>query len=326
MAPSYSVDNTSWQSPNRSSRNGRPISMLVLHATVGSARSSLDWLCSKVSNASTHYLIGASVSLRPDAESGIISTYIRKPPRALSTRRGHDRAIGGSAMSSSIPHTSGVYQIACLPTGQVYIGSTTNLCKRWCDHKSDLRKQKHSNTNLQCAWDTHGADAFVFEVIEEVSSPLLMEREQYWIDRTQAVKRGFNLSPTAGSPLGVKRSAATIEKLRQYATGRKQSADTIERRTARLRGRKRNPEIGKKISAAKTGFRPSASARQNMSEAQRRRTDMVREYLITSPDGQEFTIKNLMAFCREHGFLYAALHAVVQGKRTHHKGWKCRRL
>lgn len=48
---------TSHASPNHSSRNGTPISMLVLHATVGSGASALAWLTNPASRVSSHYLI-----------------------------------------------------------------------------------------------------------------------------------------------------------------------------------------------------------------------------------------------------------------------------
>ena len=63
---------TSRQSPNSSSRNGAPISILVLHATVGSLASSLSWLCSPASRVSSHYVIsktGLVFSLVPDARA-----------------------------------------------------------------------------------------------------------------------------------------------------------------------------------------------------------------------------------------------------------------
>ena len=52
----YTIDHTH-KSPNFSSRDGRSISMIVLHSTVGSARSALDWLTTPASRVSTHYLI-----------------------------------------------------------------------------------------------------------------------------------------------------------------------------------------------------------------------------------------------------------------------------
>lgn len=53
---SYTIDR-SYKSPNYSSRDGTPIALIVLHATVGSARSALNWLCKPSSKVSTHYLI-----------------------------------------------------------------------------------------------------------------------------------------------------------------------------------------------------------------------------------------------------------------------------
>lgn len=44
-------------SPNYSSRQGRAISIIVLHATVGGFRSSLNWLTTPASRVSTGYLI-----------------------------------------------------------------------------------------------------------------------------------------------------------------------------------------------------------------------------------------------------------------------------
>lgn len=52
----FSID-TSHHSPNHAPRGSTDISMLVLHATVGSAKSSLAWLINPVSRVSTHYLI-----------------------------------------------------------------------------------------------------------------------------------------------------------------------------------------------------------------------------------------------------------------------------
>lgn len=54
-----SVDRTI-RSPNYSSRKGRPITMLVLHATAGSARSALAWLTNATARVSAHYLIDKS--------------------------------------------------------------------------------------------------------------------------------------------------------------------------------------------------------------------------------------------------------------------------
>jgi len=48
------------RSPNYSLRNGQSISMIVLHSTVGSARSALAWLTNPAARVSAHYLIDKS--------------------------------------------------------------------------------------------------------------------------------------------------------------------------------------------------------------------------------------------------------------------------
>jgi predicted GIY-YIG superfamily endonuclease len=42
------------------------------------------------------------------------------------------------------PHASGVYQIRCIPTGKVYVGSAVDLFKRWAQHHRTLRKGEHT--------------------------------------------------------------------------------------------------------------------------------------------------------------------------------------
>lgn len=48
---------TSFTSDNHSERGSFAIQLILLHATVGSLRSSLDWLCNPASEVSTHYVI-----------------------------------------------------------------------------------------------------------------------------------------------------------------------------------------------------------------------------------------------------------------------------
>jgi group I intron endonuclease len=131
----------------------------------------------------------------------------------------------------------GVYQIKCLPTGQVYIGSTTNLSARWRNHRCLLNNNANKSPKLQAAWNTHGAGAFEFMVLERCDNTTdALIREQQWLDVTQAAVVGLNVSPTAGSATGVKRSKETRERMRN-AQSYEQRSDQARRGHAGARAR-----------------------------------------------------------------------------------------
>jgi excinuclease UvrABC nuclease subunit len=51
----------------------------------------------------------------------------------------------------SVPNASGVYQILCVPTGKVYVGSASNLRIRWREHRWALNRGTHHSEYLQRA-------------------------------------------------------------------------------------------------------------------------------------------------------------------------------
>src|SRR5919205_4425633 len=104
-------------------------------------------------------------------------------------------------MTATLPRSSGVYQILCVPTGKVYIGSTVNLRERWSNHLWRLRCGQHQNVFLQRAWNKYGEAHFKFSVLELVGATDLLCAEQAWIDKSGCTERklGFNISSIATS-------------------------------------------------------------------------------------------------------------------------------
>jgi len=103
-------------------------------------------------------------------------------------------------------HMKAVYSIKNKINNKIYIGSATNLTNRWSRHKSDLIQKHHHSVHLQRAWDKHGEQAFEFSILEEIlESQDLIAREQHYIDlyKSYNPELGYNMSPTAGSCLGV---------------------------------------------------------------------------------------------------------------------------
>jgi group I intron endonuclease len=124
--------------------------------------------------------------------------------------------------SQTIPNASGVYRITCIITGKFYIGSSVNLRDRWYEHSSQLRRNTHHSITLQRAFNKHGKDAFVFEVLELVLFPFLLEREQHWIDKLKPFDpgKGYNIALDAqASFTGRKHSPESLAKMRVASIG-----------------------------------------------------------------------------------------------------------
>lgn len=157
---------------------------------------------------------------------------------------------------ATIPRRPGVYQITCMPTGQVYIGRTVNLLTRWKAHTRLLGLGRHTNRRLQAAWVMFEPEDFRFSILEFADEADLVATEQKWIDQSGCLDReiGFNISDNAAYPSGMQ-------------------AHVWE------------------------GF--------------------------IDPDGNEVTIKNLSAFCREHGLSPVIMQRLAWGKHKNkgHKGW-----
>lgn len=102
----------------------------------------------------------------------------------------------------------GIYQIKNLINGKIYVGSAENLSNRKSVHFTTLKKNIHNNSYLQNAWNKYGEENFIFEIIEIIpvnDKNYRLSREQWWIDNMRCMynQNGYNLSPTAGSTLGV---------------------------------------------------------------------------------------------------------------------------
>lgn len=154
----------------------------------------------------------------------------------------------------------GIYQITCIPTGKIYIGSAVNIQRRWRQHKHDLRHSKHGNEYLQYAWNKYGEDQFRFDILEILeNTDSIYEVEQKWVDSKNVLDKsiGFNICKKCGlgSRLGMCNPPESVERQRQKLIGRRIPRERVERVAAANRGKKRSPEIREKmrLSRARTG-------------------------------------------------------------------------
>ena len=199
---------------------------------------------------------------------------------------------------------SGIYAITG-PNDKVYIGSSINVHKRWTIHKNQLRNNKHHSAHLQRAWNKYGEDAFEFSMLEYITDKtLLINREQFYLDTIISEKR-YNISPTAGSSLGIKRTADFKQKVSQR---RKGSKHTNESR-ALMRISQKGNNKGKK--------HPKLSEYNKSVKA--------KTYQMLNPQGDVVTFTNMREFCRNTGLNRRTLLRVLKGDNARYqsiKGWR----
>lgn len=166
---------------------------------------------------------------------------------------------------------SGIYEIVNVTNGKRYVGSAVSVNVRWRQHRNQLNAGKHKNRYLQASWNKYGEGSFSFRVLVECDKPSLIEQEQMHID---ALCPEYNLSPTAGSTLGLKYSdegrANISASLKGKRKGISRSREQVEKTAEAHRGRKRTAETCKRISDALSGkkYGPrSEEWRQKISDA-----------------------------------------------------------
>lgn len=91
--------------------------------------------------------------------------------------------------------TAGIYLITNLVTNYRYIGRSDKLESRIKSSRQNLAAGRHTNKRLQTDWQTYGASAFEFVILEEVDladcrhklavADKLKQFEQCWIEKLQ---------------------------------------------------------------------------------------------------------------------------------------------
>lgn len=94
---------------------------------------------------------------------------------------------------------------------------------------------------------------------------MLLEREQYWIDTLNACKNGYNIAPTAGSSLGIKRTetfkrkVAENSKLHKHTEESKKKMSTLKKGNKYSLGSVRTDKEKLNLSKLRSGIKnPSA--------------------------------------------------------------------
>jgi len=152
---------------------------------------------------------------------------------------------------------SGIYKITIV--NNTYIGSSSNLNRRFWEHLWKLQNNKHNNAHLQNTFNKHGISNYNVEILETCSNENLLNKEQYYID---LIKPNLNKSPVAGTTLGLKLTPEQCLKRRINNLGRKHSKESIEKRVSKIKGRIYSEEHKRNISKSKMGKKSSEESIQ----------------------------------------------------------------
>lgn len=187
-----------------------------------------------------------------------------------------------------IPKLPGIYKITNKINNNCYIGSATNLSRRWITHTYALKAKRHRNNHLQNAWNLYGKNSFTFEVLFFCEIKDLIFFEQRAID---TYKPEYNICQIAGNTLGRKLSEEQKAKISKALIGRPCSEETRqkiseakkgkdippearERQAAKMRGKKMPPkteEMKQAISERLMGHAVSKETRKKISEKAKER-------------------------------------------------------
>ena len=114
-----------------------------------------------------------------------------------------------------------IYKITNKINGKSYIGQTIqNVKERFYQHCATKCSQAILNMVIHKAINKYGKSNFTIEVIEEVESTNLNDRERYWIRYYDSYNNGYN--STEGGQDGIKlfKNLDTESIIREYKSGK----------------------------------------------------------------------------------------------------------
>ena len=82
-----------------------------------------------------------------------------------------------------------VYALKQRETGRVYVGSSTNVKKRICEHRSALKRHAHTVGDLQADYEAYG-ESFDVEELDVIESEAESYKEYEWMAKLGSRERG----------------------------------------------------------------------------------------------------------------------------------------
>jgi group I intron endonuclease len=158
---------------------------------------------------------------------------------------------------------AGIYMWTHIESGDIYIGSATNLKTRFLQYYNQNLLKRIKSVYIYNALLHYGYSAFTLSILEFIditnlstdeAKKVILEREQYFLD---LLEPEYNILKIAGSSLGFKHSEESIAKMRESGKGKLLGIPKTEEHKARisetLKGKTHSAEIIAKMSEARKG-------------------------------------------------------------------------
>lgn len=144
--------------------------------------------------------------------------------------------------------TCGIYMIKNKQTGQMYIGQSIDINKRYHYH---CCYGNYTSSYIDRAINKYGMNNFELIILEELDNnkDLLNLREQYWIDFYNTYNNNFHYNLTPGGD-SLNQSDYVKKKISQSKIGSKHSLLTKNKMSQSHIGKKHTQEVKNKISKA----------------------------------------------------------------------------
>lgn len=217
---------------------------------------------------------------------------------------------------------SGIYRITCLGNKKFYIGSAVNLKRRFDEHQTLLRNNKHYNSKLQHAWNKYGEEQFIFDIVELVDEEYLLDCEQTWMDSTNVCVTGFNLAQKAGS------GGSCRDWIITYPDG---TEKLLSNMTKFARENNLNAGALAEVAKGHVNHHKNFKIRYAHQTKEEWTKTLVRsnkfghgwkgKYLVITPSGEELIIDSLNEFCVKNNLSQGNMASICRGERKQHKGY-----
>lgn len=172
----------------------------------------------------------------------------------------------------------GIYVIQDMTAGKAYVGSSINLSKRLKQHEIDLKRDDHSNWQLQRAFKKqHDLHVVVIPVAEGHD---VRQIEQQLIDEYFNSGLLYNISRDTTAPTqGMKFSEEIRKKMSKAHIGFRHTDESKAKMSTALQGKQHSDEFKEKCRQRMLGNIPSEETRQKLSEVGfgRKHTDESRQ-------------------------------------------------